>query len=692
MISMPAISEKNKRIAKNSIALYFRMMLLMIISLYTSRVTLSVLGFDDFGIYQVVGGIIVVFSFLNVALSSSTQRFLNYEMGLSNFKGLKEVFSNSLVLHCCIAIVLVLLGESVGLWFLNNMLSIPEERLHVANLVYQFSILSFIINVLNVPLNASIIAHEKMSAFAYISVVEALLKLLMVFLLSVINYDKLLLYGVLSCAICIIIHVTYWAYCCGHFSECKPRLSLVSKKRLYSLSSFSGWTLLGGVRSVGHTQGISILINMFFGVAVNAAQGITNQVTTIVNNVVYNFLTALNPQIVQLYASKKVNELHRLMLRGCRISIFLVALFSVPLLLETDVVLKLWLKDVPEYTTIFIRLSLLAVLIQPYATVLQTAKSASGNVKCYHLVLALVGFSHIPLAYYAFSCGLPPYTAMVIYVFLIICIQIARILFACNAVNMRLIVFAKEITKNYAIVALAALPALFLHRSLKEGVITMILVVVVNTIFSLMSFFFMGFPKDERKKIFYMAESKFLHEGVKKEQLEMDERFYIDKQNLERLTSRRIKKYEVVEIEIGRILRDLGYRNEGIVNLKNTYVYAYLTDEKGGKEKYQEYCKICNVAFRNSEEYDKLINSLLKNDYDIRKGAICVDSNNLIIEGQHRACILLKKRGPLYKIPVVKIYYAGMMKFPFMLKLLHAKMRNKMYMAQMKKGDGRDEF
>lgn len=505
---MQSISENNKRIAKNSVALYFRMILLMIISLYTSRVTLSVLGFDDYGIYQVVGGIIVVFSFLNVALSSSTQRFLNYEMGLSNFKGMQEVFSNSLALHFCIAIVLVLLGESIGLWFLNNKLSIPEGRLYVANVVYQLTVFSFVINVLKVPLNATIIAHERMSAFAYISIIEAVLKLLMVLLLSVINCDKLLLYGFLSCVICIVIQFTYWVYCSRHFSECKPRLSLVNKKKLYRLSAFSGWTLLGGIRSVGHTQGISILINMYFGVAVNAAQGITNQVTTIVNNVVYNFLTALNPQIVQLYASKKKDELHQLMLRGCRISIFLVALFSVPFLLETDFLLKLWLKEVPEYTSIFVKLSLLAVLIQPYATVLQTAKAATGNVKFYHIVLAAIGLSHLPLTYYAFRIGMSPYTAMIIYVVLITLIQVARIIFACRAVKMKIIMLLKEITKCYSLILISVLLAIFLRSIMDKTLLSAITTCLINIITSLFLFLFLGFPKLERKKIFQIIRSK----------------------------------------------------------------------------------------------------------------------------------------------------------------------------------------
>ncbi|WP_405332243.1 holin [Fibrobacter sp.] len=480
----------------------------MIISLYTSRVTLSVLGVDDFGLYQVVSGIIVVFSFLSTSLSSSTQRFLNYEMGLANNRGMQEIFSNSFILHIIIAFVVVLLGEVVGVWFLNTKLVIPETRVYAANLIFQFTIFSFALGVLSVPFHATIIAHEKMAAFAYISIMEALLKLVVVVLLSIVACDKLILYGALILIISMVIQFIYGYYCYKNFSECRFKMGFVNAAGLSKLASFSGWTLLGGLRSVGHTQGISILINMFFGVAVNAAQGITNQVTVTVNGVVNNFLVALNPQIVQLYASKKKKELHSLLLRGCRISIFLVALISVPLLLETNIVLKIWLKEIPEYTELFIRFSLLAVLVQPYATVLQTTKAATGNVKFYHIVLAVIGLSHLPLAYYVFHLGFPPYAAMIIYVILILLIQIARIFFACRAAEMKIFVLLKEIAKCYSLVLISALGAAFLRSNMQENILSAAIICLVNISTSLLLFLYLGFPRDERQKILQIIKTK----------------------------------------------------------------------------------------------------------------------------------------------------------------------------------------
>lgn len=680
---MSVLSKNNERIAKNSIMLYFRMVLLMVISLYTSRVTLSVLGVDDFGLYQVVSGIIVVFSFLSASLSSSTQRFLNYEMGLSNAKGMRNVFSNSFFLHIIVALIAVLLGELIGVWFLNTKLVFSADRIQAANLIFQFTIFSFAFGVLSVPFHATIVAHEKMSAFAYISIVEAILKLVVVGVLSIVSCDKLVLYGALILLISIVIQFIYWIYCYKNFPECKITVSLVNREEMSKLASFSGWSLLGGARSVCHTQGISILMNLFFGVVVNAAQGITNQVTVTVNNVVNNFLMALNPQIVQLYAAKKRSELHVLMIRGCRIAIFLVAIISVPLLLETEMVLQLWLKEVPEYTVKFVKLALLAVLIQPYATVLQTSKAATGDVKMYHIVLAVIGLSHLPLAYYAFSVGLPPYSAMVIYVVLIVFIQIARIIFACRATGLKMSLFLREITKCYSLVLISVVPAFLLRMNMQTDCYSALLVCLVYILTGGVVFFCLGFPKDEREKIFRVVASKIgrTQKDVT-ETFKCDKRFYIDSRNMDRLTTKKIKKYKIEKIMIGKILRDLSYRKKGIVNLNDTFVYAYLNGDEKGLRKYQEYCQICNVNFRSKNEYDKLIKELSLNNYDILKGAICVDYNNLILEGQHRACIILKKYGPRYKIPVVKILYNEKMSLKGMIKLAIAKIKNMLFLLR----------
>ena len=681
---MPSISKNNERIAKNSIMLYFRMILLMIISLYTSRVVLEELGVNDFGIYQVVSGIIVFFSFLSASLSSSTQRFLNYEMGKSNEKEVRKIFTNSILLHIAIACIIIFLGETLGLYFLNNKLVIPETRNYAANCVFQFSIFTFAIGIIGVPLNATIIAHEKMSAFAYISIIEAILKLMIAFILIFIDCDKLILYAALMFIVGFTIQLIYWFYCCKNFSECSLDIHLICRKRITDLASFSGWSLLGGVRSVCHTQGITILTNMFFGVIVNAAQGITNQVTLVVNSFVNNFLIALNPQIIQLYASGKKGELHRLVLRGCRISIFLVAIITVPLLLETELVLKTWLKNVPEQTEIFVRIALIAVLIQPNAIVLQTANAATGDVKKYHIVLAVIAFLHLPLTYYAFYLGFPPYTSMIIYVILVFFIQIARIIFACNAIEMNISTFIKEIFKSNALVIISAIPATIIHYYLEKGFFSAVIVSGVYVAIGVYIFFSFGFSKNEKEKMLEMIRLKRNNKENTTNLFKEDKRFFIDARNIARLTDKKIKKYEIKNIKLGYILRDLSYRKKGIVNLCDTLVYSYLSNKTNGLQKYQEYCRICNMyagfSLRSKESFDKLIENLSLNEYSINQGAICIDNNNLILEGQHRACILLNKHGPNYVIPVVKITYTEKKRIFFAMKVLFAKFRNLIYM------------
>ena len=296
---MATTTVNNKRIAKNTLLLYFRMILIMGVSLYTSRIVLNTLGVEDYGIYNVVGGIVIVLSFLNGAMAGATQRYLNIELGRKDYEKLKKVFTTSLLIHFGVALVIVLLAETIGVWFLSTQMNITPDRMYAAHWVYQFSIAAFIVSVISVPYNATIIAHEKMSAFAYISILEAVLKLVIVYVLIFSPFDKLILYAFLIFIVGVIIRIVYGIYCKRNFQECRIESWQVDKPLLKSMLSFSSWTILGNLSYIFHTQGIAIVMNMFFGVTVNAAQGIATQVSAVVKGVVTNFLQALNPQVVK---------------------------------------------------------------------------------------------------------------------------------------------------------------------------------------------------------------------------------------------------------------------------------------------------------------------------------------------------------------------------------------------------------
>ena len=370
-------SENTRRIAKNTVMLYIRMLLIMAVTLYTSRVVLNVLGVEDFGIYNVVGGIVVMFSFLNGAMATSTQRFLSFSLGKNDQEQVARVFSMSMTTHISIALIVLLLAETFGLWIFYRYLNIPPERMGAAQWVYQLSVLTFCISIIRVPYNAGIIAYERMSFYAYISIVEVCLKLGMVILLQYLGSDKLILYALLMALTTGIVTFIYKLYCCKTFSVC--RYHYFWDKHLYKeLISFSGWSLFGSAANVGVQQGINILLNVFFGVVTNAALGIANQVSSAVSQLVGNFQTAFNPALVKSYASGDYSYFVRLIFQTSRFSYFLLFIIALPLYLCMPFVLKVWLDIVPEYTVVFCRWMLVFVLIDAVSAPLWIGCNYSG--------------------------------------------------------------------------------------------------------------------------------------------------------------------------------------------------------------------------------------------------------------------------------------------------------------------------
>lgn len=491
-------SQHNKRIAKNTILLYFRMILTMLVTLYTSRVVLRVLGVDDFGIFNVVGGVVIMFSFLNSAMSSATQRFLSFELGKNNLQGFTRVFSMSINIHALIALIVFLLAETIGLWFVNTHLVIPADRMVAANWVYQCSILAFMVTIMSVPYNASIIAHERMGAFAYISILEVVLKLGIVFLLEWLAFDKLKLYAVLILLVAVIIRIVYSIYCKLKLQGCK--YIWVKDKALFKqLSSFAGWNLWGNLAAVGMDQGVNILLNIFFGPIVNAARGIAYQVGAAVRMFYTNFQLAVNPQITKSYAAKDLDRTHMLMFQSSKYSFFLMLILSIPLLFETEFVLQLWLGQVPEYTVWFVRLVLISGLIDCLSGSLMAGAQASGRVKVYQsvvggLLLLIAPISYIMLKYYE-----SPLVPFVVAICFSVITLIVRLMIIYKLVNFSIGTFVKKVIIPCFCVILLSLPVFFLVStcltpSIWRFVIDLLLVLFIVPIM----IWFVGMSKKEK--------------------------------------------------------------------------------------------------------------------------------------------------------------------------------------------------
>ncbi|MFR9542658.1 MAG: oligosaccharide flippase family protein [Rikenellaceae bacterium] len=402
-----AQNKDNKRIAKNTIFLYFRMMLTMVISLYTSRVVLQTLGVDDYGIYQVVGGVVAMLSFINGALSTGSSRFLTFELGTGNFEKLKKTFSSVLTIHIALALIIVLLAETVGLWFVYNKLVIPPDRMDAAVFAYHLSIVTCLFTITQVPYNASIISHERMNIYALMSIVDVSLKLLIVYLLKIGDFDKLKLYALLLCVVQVSIALFYRFYCVKQFKETRYNFTF-DKEIFKNILGYSGWNLIANASIALNTQGMTILINMFFNPGVVAAMAISNQVNMAANQFISNFRTAVNPQIVKRYAAEDYQGSKDLLLNSTKYSFFMMLALSLPIVLVAKDLLAIWLDEVPEYSVIFLQFAVVTSLFQVFDTSLYTALYAKGQIKENAVISPILGFLRFPIVYILFKLGYSP--------------------------------------------------------------------------------------------------------------------------------------------------------------------------------------------------------------------------------------------------------------------------------------------
>lgn len=479
------------------------MFLLMGVNLYTSRIVLQALGVEDYGIYNVVGGIVSMFSLLSGSLSAAITRFINYEIGQDNTQKLNHIFCSAVTIQFFLGLIILLGAETLGIWFLNVKMNIPELRMHAANWVFQFSILTFIINLISTPYNASIIAHERMSAFAYISIIEAILKLAIAFLITVSPIDKLIFYALLMCLVSLLVRFIYGNYCKKHFEECRYHF-IWNKHLLKDMFGFAGWNFIGASSAVLRDQGGNIVINLFCGPAVNAARGIAVQVNNAVGGFVGNFMTALNPQITQSYSSGNHSYMMSLIQKGSRYSFYLLLILSLPILINTDYILHLWLGKYPEHTTNFVQLVLIFALIESISNPLITAMLATGKIKNYQIVVGGIQMMNLPISYLLLRFGTIPETVLFVAITLSICCLLARLYMLRSLIQLKAKVFLYEVVMNIAIVTGFSSITLLIIKYVYFSDLSFINFIALSTIsifFSTGYIFLLGCKPQERKFI-----------------------------------------------------------------------------------------------------------------------------------------------------------------------------------------------
>lgn len=498
---MDVSSGNSKRIAKNTLVLYMRMFLLMAISIYTSRVVLAALGVDDYGIYNVVGGFVGLFSVVNAALVSAIVRFITTEQGAGDIESEKKVFCTSVNVEIIVALVVLLLAETVGLWFVNHKLVIPAEKLHAANIVYQISLASFAIGLICVPYSSSIVAHEKMSAFAYISIIEGVWRLVVAFILYKIQSDKLVVYAVLLAFVSILTQSLYVLYCRKHFPECTYR-PLFDKDILKRMLRFAGWETIGSSAVVVRDQGLNVLLNLFFGPVVNAARAVSMQVYTAVFNFVNNFCMAINPQIFKAYAQGNKDYLMRLVYNGARLAYYLMFIVSLPIIINTPYILGIWLKEVPEHTVSFIRLVLITGLIGALSETLVTTQNATGRNKWYQIIIGGTNLLTVPIAYVCLKLGQAPESVFIVTVFIEIVRLFLRLPILKRMVDINVRRFCKEVIAVPLLVSIeSAIIPVIVMRYVQINFLSFILVSLLCVLCVAGVVYTQGLKKPERQLV-----------------------------------------------------------------------------------------------------------------------------------------------------------------------------------------------
>lgn len=496
-------TKNSRRIAKNTLILYFRMLFLMIVSLFTSRVILRTLGVTDYGIYNVVGGFVSMFSLISAALTSACSRFLNYEMGSGDIKRQNVVFSTAVTIQRILALTVLVLSELIGIWYVNNIMVLPDQRHNAVNWCFQFSVFNFCMNLLTVPYNASIIAHEKMKAFAYVSIFQGVGTLAISYLVSLSPIDRLVFYAMMMCILQFSVRMYYQIYCRKKFPECTYQRCF-DKELLKRMLTYSLWHLAGNGSVVLKTHGVNLVLNVFFGPVINAAKGISNQVESAVHQFSSNFMMAMNPQITRSYATGDLNYMFNLVNKGSRFSFYLVLLISMPIIINAEYILKIWLVTVPNYTVIFVQLTLISMMIRTITRPIITAQNATGDVRNFQLTIGGIILLNLPFSYLALKLGLDAYYVIVISIILEVAALLTRIFMLPSTIKeFKSVAFLKSVVFNCLYVSvISVIPCLLLYKALPQNIWTFLLHVVLCIVFVALTVLFLGCKREERVYVY----------------------------------------------------------------------------------------------------------------------------------------------------------------------------------------------
>ena len=495
-------SANNKRIAKNTLLLYGRMLLMMIISLYTSRVIINALGIQDYGIYGVVGGVVALFTIISGSLSAAISRFITVELAKGDMENLKKVFCASVSVQVILIIIITLLLETIGVWFLNNKMVIPSDRIAAANWVFQFSVITFALNLICVPYSAAIIAHEKMSAFAYISIIDAVARLAISFVILLNPFDRLVYYGLLILIVGVIQRFIYTVYCKKHFEECHFKF-IFDKPIVKEMFGFAGWNFIGASSAVLRDQGGNMIINLFCGPAVNAARGVAMSVHNAVNSFVSNFQVALNPQITKTYASGDYEYMFKLIFQGTRLSYYILLILALPIIFTAPYLLQLWLGLVPEHATRFTQLILIYSLSEALSGPLITVMLATGKIRNYQLIVGGCQLLNLPAYYLFLKQGFPVESVFIVMIAISIISEFARLFMLRNMIQLSIRAFLKDVYFNVIYVSLlsALIPFLLKQFFGVESIQAFIIIVVLTVLCTVAIIYFVGCNKHERKLV-----------------------------------------------------------------------------------------------------------------------------------------------------------------------------------------------
>lgn len=506
-------SSNNQRIAKNTAFLYIRMLLVMGVGLFTSRIVLQNLGIDDFGIYNVVGGVVSLFSFLNLSLTNASSRFISTALGKGDEDSIKTTFSAIVTIHFALAIIVLLFAETVGLWFLLNKMVIPVDRIYAAKWVFQCSVVTMIFSVMTVPFNALIVSHERMSAFAYISIFEVFCKLGIAFMIGMFHGGKsLIIYAISLALLQLCVGLFYLCFSRRNFVESRFHI-LWHKTISKEILKFAGWTMNGNLAVIGYTQGINILLNLFFGPAVNAARGLSVQVQVAVRNFFMSFQTALNPQIIKSYAKGDFTYMHTLIIFGSKASFYLVLIISVPIIFNTSYILQLWLNTVPEYTAQFVQIMLLICMNNSLGNLLAYGIHATGNLKKYQLIEGGLLLSVLPIVYICLKyLEISPIQVFIIYFIIEVMTQAARIMIVCPEIHMGIKTYCNKVLLPIILTLCTSLLlpfAIYLEFNVANKFSEFFISATICLLWSMLSIYIIGLSKEEKILLISQLKAKF---------------------------------------------------------------------------------------------------------------------------------------------------------------------------------------